>query len=155
MFEAHHGTEVIEVDDAVIEVPVLVGEPLTERLPDATIAGVQAHGYRTKATIELKNALGWCRAGRHAVTQVEYVADVPDPQPPIGVSVAQSLGDGCAPTSTASYREPGHLVLYRATSTDPDTHKVITLMFERGNVRSLDSNSMSLFSVPADFTKEQ
>ena len=155
VLDAHHGSEVIEVDDSGAEPPLLVGEPVTERLPDANVAGIQARGYRTKATVELRDALGWCGVGRHAVTQVEYVADMPDPQPPITIAAAQSLADGCAPASTASYRESGHLVLYRATSTDPDTPKGITLMFERGNVHTLDENSMSLFSVPADFTKEQ
>jgi hypothetical protein len=155
VIDAHHGSEIIEVDTNGALPPALIGEPVTERLPDTTIAGVQARGYRTRAILELKIATGWCAPGRHAVTQVEYVTDISDPQPAVTLAMPQSLADGCVPASTFSYREPGHLVLYRATSTDPGTAKGITLIFERGNLHALEESSASLFSVPSDFTKEQ
>ena len=134
--------------------PALLGDPVVERLPDATIGGLQARGYRTTATIDLKYALNWCGLGRHKVSQVEYVTDMADPQAANPVTIARFLSDGCQPASTASYREPGHLVLYRSTTADVDTSKGTTLMFERGNVRALDESSLSLFSVPAEFKKE-
>jgi hypothetical protein len=146
--------ETIEVETATTLPPALVGEPVTVRLPDANVAGLHSRGYRTTATLELKQALSWCAPGRHTVTQVEYVTDLPDPQPREDAPASQTLSDGCRPTSTASYREPGRLVLYRATTIDPDTPKGVTLLFERANVRTLDENSLSLFSVPNDFTKE-
>ena len=147
--------ETIEVDTAATLPPALVGEPETTPLPEMTIGGLPARGYRTNATIELHNAIGWCAAGRHIVTQVEYIVDMPDPQPPATEVAARGLGDGCQPASTVSYREPGRFVLYRATSTDPDTPKAITMMFERGNIRPLNQKDASLFSVPPAFTKEQ
>jgi hypothetical protein len=135
--------------------PALVGEIVIERLPDATISGQRARGHRATATIDLKNAMSWCAPGQHRVVQVEYVTDMPDPQPVVTIEAARALADGCEPSTTASYREPGRLVLYRATSIDPDTPKGITLMFERGNLHTLDESSVSLFSIPSDLKKEQ
>jgi hypothetical protein len=150
------GTETIVIDTTEsLPKPTIIGEASTERLPDAVIGGVRARAYRTTATIELKNAMSWCSPGRHQAVQVEYVTDLPDPQAVEATAMARALADGCEPASTASYREPGHLILYRANSIDPNTPKGITLMFERGNVRRLDESSMTLFSVPADFKKEQ
>jgi hypothetical protein len=146
--------ETIEIDTQDAPPTALVGEPLIERLPDATLGGLPARGYRITATIELKQAMLWCGPGRHTVTQVEYVTDLPDPQRIENVPAARTLADGCQPASTESYREPGRLVLYRATSIDADTPKGVALMFERGNVHPLSQRDLSLFSVPADFTKE-
>jgi hypothetical protein len=135
--------------------PALIGEVVTERLPDVTVSGLRARGYRTTATIDLKNAMSWCAAGTHRVAQVEYVTDLPDPQSDMATEVARALTDACESSTTASYREHGRLVLYRATSVDPNTPKGVTLMFERGNLHTLDEGSILLFSVPADFKKEQ
>jgi hypothetical protein len=148
--------ETIVIDTAEgLPQPALVGEIVIERLPDATISGQRARGHRATATIDLKNALSWCAPGHHRVVQVEYVTDMPDPQPVVTIEAARALADGCEPSTTASYREPGRIVLYRATSIDPDTPKGITLMFERGNLHTLDESSVSLFSIPSDFKKEQ
>jgi hypothetical protein len=148
--------ETIVIDTAEgLPQPALIGEIVTERLPDTTIDGQRSRGYRTTATIDLKNAMSWCAPGRHRVVQVEYVTDLPDPQSEAPIEAARALADGCEPSTTASYREPGRLVLYRATSIDPDTSKGVTLMFERGNLNTLDEGSVSLFSAPADFKKEQ
>lgn len=147
--------ETIEVDTTATLPPVLAGEPETTPLPEMTFGGLRARGYRTTATVELHNAIGWCAAGRHLVTQVEYVVDMPDPQPPAIEVSARGLGDGCQPASTVSYREPGRFVVYRATSIDPETPKGVTMMFERGNVRPLNRDDVSLFSIPPAFTKEQ
>jgi hypothetical protein len=147
--------ETIVIDTAEgLPQPALIGAMVTERLPDATIGGRRSRGYRTTATIDLKNAMNWCAPGRHRVVQVEYVTDLPDPQSDVANGVARALTDGCEPSTTASYREHGHLVLYRATSIDPNTPEGVTLMFERGNLNTLDESSVSLFSVPADFKKE-
>lgn len=146
-------TIVIDTTEGV-QPPVLIGEIVTERLPDATVSGQHARGYRTAATINLKSAMSWCAPGNHRVIQVEYVTDLPDPQSEVLVEAARALADGCEPSTTASYREHGRLVLYRATSIDPDSPRGVTLMFERGNLHTLDGNSVSLFSAPADFKKE-
>lgn len=135
--------------------PTLVGKAVTEPLPEVTLNGLHARGYRTTATIELKSAMSWCAAGSHRVIQVEYLTDWPDPQPEVATEVARELTDVCEPSTTASYREHGRLVLYRATSIDPNTSKGIALMFERGNLDTRDESSISLFSAPADFKKEQ
>ncbi len=156
VIDAHSGPETIDIDTTEgLPQPALVGEAGTQRLPDATIANSRARGYRTTAILDLKNAMSWCAPGRHRVVQIEYVADMPDPQPVEWVQAARSLADGCQPATTVSYREPGKLVLYRATSIDPDTPKGVTLMFERGNIHTLDETGVSLFSVPTDFKKEQ
>ena len=156
VMDEHNGPETIVIDTTEgLPGPALVGEAVTERLPDATIGGLRSRGYRTTATVELKNAMSWCAPGRHRVIQVEYVTDLPDPQSVVTTGAARALSDGCEPSTTASYREPGHLVLYRATSIDPDSPKGISLMFERGNVQRLDENSASLFSIPEGFKKEQ
>jgi hypothetical protein len=135
--------------------PALVGEIVTERLPNVTFGRLGARGYRTTATIDLKNAMSWCAPGDHRVVQVQYVTDLPDPQSEVPIEAARALADGCEPSTTASYRERGRLVLYRATSIDPDTPRGVTLMFERGNLHTLDETGVSLFSAPADFKKEQ
>jgi hypothetical protein len=156
VIDEHTGPETIVIDTSEgLAPPALVGDAVTEPLSDVTVSGVRSRGYRTTATIDLKNAMSWCARGRHRVIQVEYVTDLPDPQAVEATPAARALADGCEPATTASYREPGRLVLYRATSIDPDTPKGITLMFERGNLRTLDEGSVSLFSVPADFKKEQ
>lgn len=148
--------ETIVIDTAEgLPHPALVGEIVTERLPDIAISGQRSRGYRTTATIFLKNAMSWCAPGRHRVVQVEYVTNLPDPQSELPIEAARALADGCEPSTTASFREPGHLVLYRATSIDQDTTKGITLMFERGNVHTLDESNASLFSIPEGFKKEQ
>jgi hypothetical protein len=147
-------TIVIDTTEELAQ-PALVGEIVIERLPDATISGHRARGYRTTANIDLKSAVNWCAPGRHLVVQMEYVTDLPDPQPEVTTEGARALTDGCEPLSTASYREHGRLVLYRATSIDPNTPRGVTLMFERGNLDTLGENSVSLFSAPADFKKEQ
>jgi hypothetical protein len=151
----HDDPDVIEVDATVMAPPTLVEEPVTERLPDVTISGVTAHGYRTRATIALTHIAGWCAAGRHEVVQVEYVTDLLDPQPPADKSAVESLGDGCTPSTTASYREPGRLVLYRATTADPGKPYGATWLFERDNLRKLEERDAARFSVPPDFTKEK
>ena len=144
--------ETYVVDDEDRTPPESVGEPVSERLPDATIAGLPGRGYRTTATVELKRGLGWCASGRHTVMQDEYVTDLPDPQP-ANATPGNLLESGCAPSGTRSYREPVRLVLYRATTVDAGA-KSITLMFERGNVRALDASSIALFTVPPNFTQE-
>ncbi len=147
--------ETIEIDTTEgLQQPAVIGEIVTERLSDATVSGQHARGYRTTATINLKSAMSWCAPGRHRVVQVEYVTDLPDPQSEAPIDSARALADGCEPSTTASYREHGRLVPYRATSIDPDTPRGVTLMFERGNLRTLDESSVSLFSAPADFKKE-
>lgn len=156
VMEERTGPETIVIDTTEgLSGPALVGEPVTERLPDATIGGLRSRGYRTTATIDLKNAMSWCAPGRHRAIQVEFVTDLPDPQSVATTEVARGLADGCMPSTTASYREPGRLVLYRATSIDPDSPKGVSLLFERGNVHTLDENSASLFSSPEGFKKEQ
>ncbi len=145
--------DVVEDNEAVP--PVLHGDAQTVPLPPAIIAGAHARGYRTTGAIDLQQSLGWCSVGAHKVTQIEYVVDVADPQPPYTADAARNLADGCNPASTASYREPGKLVLYRATTIDGDSPNGTTLMFERGNIRTLTAANASLFSTPADFTQEQ
>jgi hypothetical protein len=148
--------ETIVIDTAEgLPQPALIGATVTERLPNTTISGQRSRGYRTTATIDLKNAMSWCAPGRHRVVQVEYVTDLPDPQSEAPIEAARALADGCEPSTTASYREYGRLVLYRATTIDPDTSKGVTLMFERGNVHTLDENGASLFSIPEGFKKER
>jgi hypothetical protein len=150
------GPETIVIDTTQgFQPPTLIGQAVTEKLPYETVSGLPTRGYRTTATLELKYAMGWCAPGRHRVSQLEYVADLADPQSVESTTLPGELADGCKPSSTASYREPGRLVLYRATSVDAGTPKGITLMFERGNVHALDESGVSLFSVPAEFRKEQ
>ena len=146
-------TIVIDTTEGLPQLGV-IGEIVTDRLPDVTVSGLRARGYRTTATINLKNAMSWCAPGNHRVIQVEYVTDLPDPQSEVPIEAARALADGCEPSTTASHREQGRLVLYRATSIDPDTPRGVTLMFERANLHTLDESSVSLFSAPADFKKE-
>ncbi|MBV9103955.1 MAG: hypothetical protein JO060_10205 [Candidatus Eremiobacteraeota bacterium] len=134
--------------------PALDGPASIQSLPEAKIDGMRARGYRTTGTLVLPHAVVWCAAGRHPVTQTEYVVDQRDVQPAADISPAQQLSDGCSPNSTASYREPGRLVVYRATSVDPGTPLAVSIMFERDNIRHLDATSMPLLSIPSDYTKE-
>lgn len=131
--------------------------PVVSPIDVKTLSGMSARGYRTEATFSLSSLLGWCSKGRHAVVEIEYVADVADPQTPVGSPLigSQWAREACMPASAKSHREPGHLVLFRSTAisgnaTNPDFVNVL----ERGNFLSTPKND-SLFAVPIAFTKEK
>jgi hypothetical protein len=145
-------TYVIETDSAVP--PLLQSAPTTERLADLTLDGRALHGYRTTGTFSLAQSLGFCKHGTHAAVQVEYVAAIDDPQPQATAGPDAGLADGCAPVTTASYREPGKLVVYRATTIDAGAPEATGCMFERSDIRPIDERDAALFSIPPGYTQE-
>ncbi len=143
------------LDDAPARVQY-TATPTIQPLPTLTLAGQRARGYQTDASCSLSSSLGFCSPGRHELREIEYVADIEDPQmskaaPAAADKVAR---EACAPTAGGSRREPGHLVLFRSTdiSDASDHHTVIVL--ERGNLHRLGPNDVVLFSVPPNYGKE-
>jgi hypothetical protein len=130
--------------------------PVQSPLSAMTLGGFVARGYKTEATFTLSGLIGWCSAGRHALTEVEYVADLADSQTPAGPPLEGSkwARDACLPASAGSHHEPGRLVIFRSTAfTGGGAIENFVNVLERGNIRTAERNDLSLFSVPTGFTK--
>ena len=130
--------------------------PAHSSLGVMTLGGLAARGYRTEASFALSGLIGWCSSGRHNLVEVEYVTDLADPQTPAGPSFEGSkwAREVCMPTSAASHREPGRLVLFRSTAfTGEPASADFANVLERGNLRTADRTDVSLFRVPDNFTK--
>ncbi|MBV9270227.1 MAG: hypothetical protein JO165_03980, partial [Candidatus Eremiobacteraeota bacterium] len=72
-----------------------------ERTPAMTISGESARGYRTTVTFTTTNTMGWCAPGVHELSEVEYVADIHDPQTQSGapLGILQIAHEACEPTT--------------------------------------------------------
>lgn len=130
--------------------------PVHTPLGVKTLGSLDARGYRTDATFTLSALIGWCSSGRHVVSELEYVTDLADPQTSAGSSLEGSkwVREVCMPTNAASYREPGRLVLFRSNAfTGEIAGADFVNVLERGNLRTADRTDVSLFKVPANFTK--
>jgi hypothetical protein len=128
--------------------------PVFRPLEPMSFAGHPARGYRTDATFTVSAPLGFCSAGSHVLSEVEYVADVPDPQATGGTALAGSAlaREACLPSAEGSHREPGRLVLFRILSvTNGPPYGDLANVLERGNLRTVDAKDASLFSAPPDF----
>jgi hypothetical protein len=131
--------------------------PVFKGLGSMMIAGVPARGYQTNATFALSGALGFCAAGDHVLSEVEYVADVPDPQATPGqpLSGDQVAREACSPTLAGSHREPGRLVVFRSISLSAGGPSGdIVSVVERGNLRATSGADATVFSAPPNFTQE-
>jgi hypothetical protein len=130
--------------------------PTTRELGSSTIVGVPARGYQTEAAFTASRPIGRCTAGTHVLKELEYVAvDLTDPDPAETAPAPRSPArEACLPSSAASHREPGRLVLFRATALSGNGPKGdMTYVLERGNLRSLTEADASQFSVPDTFTR--
>lgn len=130
--------------------------PVHTPLGVMTLGSFAARGFRTDATFTLSALIGWCSGGRHVLSEVEYVTDLADPQASAGPPLEGSkwVREACMPTSAASYREPGRLVLFRSTAfTGEMAGADFVNVLERGNLRTSDRTDVSVFTVPANFTK--
>ena len=134
----------------------LAGAPTLESLPEARIEGIAAHGYRTSGTITITRDSFLCAAGRHHVTETEFVADLPDPryEAAQGAADAQPLVTACLLGNTVSHREPGKLVLYRTVMVDDDTPAAFGIALERGNIQPLTARDEALFEPPQGYTEK-
>ncbi|MBV9056689.1 MAG: hypothetical protein JO351_08640 [Candidatus Eremiobacteraeota bacterium] len=145
------------LDDNPASVEYSAGPTITELAP-LRVAGRRASGYRTDASFTLSATLGFCPPGRHEVHEVEYVADMRDPQSPkpAPVAVDQFAQAACGAAAPGSHREAGRLMLFRSTdiSAVSGAHNYVVVL-ERGNVRALGATDASVFSIPPNFTKEQ
>jgi len=146
-------TYVVSTDDAV----TVLESAATESLGPATIAGWPARGYRMTATFTLSQATGYCMSGRHEFSEVEYVADLPDPESKLGPALPalQVVGEACQPKTLGSHREPGKLVLFRSTAITRGIGGDFVGVLERGNIRALSPGDAAIFSVPPTFTEER
>ncbi|MDP9064510.1 MAG: hypothetical protein M3O06_01445 [Pseudomonadota bacterium] len=135
---------------------VLEEAPTVESLPEERIEGMSVRGYRTGGTITITRDSFLCAAGRHHVTETEYVADVPDPRYDAthGASGAQPLITACLLGNTVSHREPGKLVLYRTVIVDDDTPASFGIALERGNIRQLTTRDEAMFDLPDGYTEK-
>jgi len=146
-------TYVVSTDDVAATV---LESPATESLGSATIAGWPARGYRTTATFTLPQTSGLCARGRHELVEVEYVADLPDPESKLGpaLSASQIVGEACGPKALGSHREPGRLVLFRSTALTGGLGGDFVSVLERGNIHALNAADAAIFSVPPGFVEE-
>ena len=130
--------------------------PTIQALPTMTLAGHRARGYQTDASFLLSTSLGFCSPGRHVLREIEYVADIGDPQTSSTAPVApdQIAQQVCAPTDGGSRREPGHLVLFRSTDISGAAGHRTVIVLERGNLQPLGPSDAALFSVPPNYNKE-
>lgn len=146
-------TYVVSTDDVAATV---LDSPATESLGSATIAGWPARGYRTTATFTFPQTSGLCASGRHELTEVEYVADLPDPESTLGpaLSTSQIISEACQPKTPGSHREPGRLALFRSTAVTRGIAGDFVYVLERGNIRALSAGDAAIFSVPPNFTEE-
>jgi hypothetical protein len=129
-------------------------EPTTQSSESAVLAGVEARGYRTNATFSVSGVLGFCSKGTHVLSELEYVADVPDPQATAGAALdgRALIREICMPTSSGAHREPGRLVLFRSISvTGGAPYGDWVSVLERGNLRPVGAADISLFSVPSEY----
>ncbi|HEY2679140.1 MAG TPA: hypothetical protein VGI65_19385 [Steroidobacteraceae bacterium] len=128
--------------------------PMFKTMNEAVLEGLAVRGYRTDATFSVSGTLGFCSKGSHVLSEVEYVADVPDPQVATGPALGGSAlaREVCLPTNSGSHREPGRLVLYRAISlTGGPPYGDLVSVLERANLRSVGAAESSLFSVPSEY----
>jgi len=146
-------TYVVSADDVAATV---LSSPATESLGSATIAGWPTRGYRTTATFTLPQTSGFCASGRHELTEVEYVADLPDPEAKLAPALTASeiIGEACHPKTPGSHREPGKLALFRSTAVTRGIAGDFVSVVERGNVRALNAADAAIFSVPPSFIEE-
>jgi hypothetical protein len=131
--------------------------PALKTLGTMRIAGLAARGYQIDAAFALSAALGFCSSGSHVLSEVEYVADVPDPQATPGQPLGgdQVAREACSPTLAGSHRELGRLVVFRSTSLSGSgpSGDLVTVI-ERGNVRATGAADSAVFLPPPNFTQE-
>ncbi|MDP9010966.1 MAG: hypothetical protein M3N91_20060 [Pseudomonadota bacterium] len=134
----------------------LEGAPTVESLPEAQIEGIAARGYRTSGTITITRDSFLCAAGRHHVTETEFVADLSDPryEAAQGAAGPQPLVTACLLGNTVSHREPGKLVLYRTVMVDDDTPAAFGIALERGNIQPLTARDEAMFEPPQGYTEK-
>ena len=141
-------------DDVVI---TFEKAPLLNPLAVMTLGGFASRGYQTEATFTLSGLLGWCSAGKHVLTEVEYVTDFADPEVPSGSALEGSklVREACIPTSAGSHREPGRLVVFRSAAFTGGVGQDFVSVLERGNLRTTPHNDASLFAIPTNFSKAE
>ena len=130
--------------------------PVHTPLGTMILGGLGARGYKTEATFTTSGLIGWCSAGRHVLVEIEYLADLADPQSRAAPALEGSkwARDACMPASAASRREPGRLVLFRSTAfSGQGPNEDFVNVLERGNVRTSQRMEAFLFTVPANFTR--
>jgi hypothetical protein len=134
----------------------LDGTATVEAMPALRIGGVSARGYRTTGWISVTRASYACAAGRHHVSETEYVSDFADVRYDAveDAANAQPLVGACTLGSSVSHREPGRLVLYRAVIVDDGSPAAFGTALERGNVRALGEQDNAMFQPPPDFTEK-
>jgi hypothetical protein len=130
--------------------------PMFRPLAAMSLDGYPARGYRTDAAFSLSGPLGFCSKGSHVLSEVEFVADLPDPQAATGAAIDGSalVREVCLPSSSGSHREPGRLVLYRSMSlTGAPPYGDLVSVLERSNIRPVHAEEMPEFSVPKEYKK--
>jgi hypothetical protein len=153
---AGEDTYVVSTADNVVV--AFSSAPTSVALPPLVLAGFTSRGYQTDATFSLSAPLGYCSTGSHVLREVEFVADAPDPQYPAGAALDGShlAREACLPTSGASHREPGRLVLFRSmTLSGGGLYGDIVTVVERGNLRPVTAADAAMFSAPPDFKEAQ
>ncbi|MDQ6825062.1 MAG: hypothetical protein M3007_06330 [Candidatus Eremiobacteraeota bacterium] len=134
----------------------LDGTATVEALPAMRIGGVSARGYRTTGWLSVTRASYACAAGRHHVSETEYVSDIADARYDAveDAANAQPLVGACTLGSPVSHREPGRLVLYRTVIVDDGSPAAFGTALERGNVRALGEQDNAMFQPPPGFTEK-
>jgi hypothetical protein len=154
----------------------------TKALGATRIDNVPTNGFDSTASFSMTQATGSCRNGGASISTAEYLSAINRPsvtscpirRAPIpesandAVTPPQTTTGGCRPTLTYHRSGPpipaGKLSLYtlvtmNAAGATPAPAPAasgaagIGFLTERGNLKTLTANDVSLFSVPADFVK--
>jgi len=151
----------------------------TTSLGPRAIENVPTTGYRLTFGLVETQSTGSCSDGNFQTAMSEYVSNYAQPHlrvspvtmgRPMAMSGARpemsALPAGCVPTTTmhtAVGTQPpsDHLVMWMlmvvnagAPSAQGQMSGGFSTLVERGNVRALGASDLSLFDIPADFTKE-
>jgi len=151
----------------------------TTSLGPRAIENVPTTGYRVTFSLAETQSTGSCSDGNFQTAMSEYVSNYAQPHlrvspatmgRPIAMSGARpemsALPAGCAPTTTmhtsvGTQPPSDRLVMWMlmvvnagAPSAQGQMSGGFSTLVERGNVRALGASDLSLFDIPADFTKE-
>ena len=144
----------------------------TQVLGPKTVESIDTTGYKSTMSMKMDNATGSCQGGQFGTEQVEYVSAMQEPRricqlprmaaPGAAAMVARG---GCTPTITQQHTGPAvparfymfRLMTMNAQQAQAQAQGQMSgfgMLSERGNVKILMPDDLSLFEVPAGFTKE-
>jgi hypothetical protein len=132
-----------------------------------TIENVATTGYDATMSMKWSNSTGSCSGMSASMRQVTYITDMGEPRAVCPARAAQPTGPegymaqgGCKPTFTQHQTGPtipDRFYMYRLMAMgagDGSQPGGFGQLSERGNLQTLTAADLSVFEIPAGFTKE-